>query len=75
MGRGREPVDYVAVILALALGLVAVLILVATMVQIVNAAFPQVELSDNASQVLTTAVGALAGLLGSYIGSKARRGD
>jgi hypothetical protein len=32
-----------------------------------------VELSDNASQVLTTAVGALAGLIGSYIGGRHRR--
>jgi hypothetical protein len=73
VGRGRDPVDTVAMILALALGLVAVLILVATMVQILNSAFPQVELSDNASQVLTTAVGALAGLIGSYIGGRHRR--
>ena len=70
----REPVDVVAVILATALGLVAVLILVATMVQIVQSSLPQVELSENASQVLTTAVGALAGLLGSYIGGRHRRG-
>lgn len=63
-----------AVILAAALGLVAVLILVATMVQIVQSSLPQVELSENASQVLTTAVGALAGLLGSYIGGRHRRG-
>ena len=69
----REPVDVVAVILATALGLVAVLILVATMVQIVQSSLPQVELSENASQVLTTAVGALAGLLGSYIGGRHRR--
>lgn len=71
---GRTPVDTVAIVLALALGLVAVLILVATTVQIVHTGHgPEVELSDNATQVLVGATGALTGLLGAYIGGRVRR--
>jgi hypothetical protein len=71
----RGPVDNVAMVLALALGLLVVLILVATMVQILNSSFPQVQLSENATQVLTAGVGGLTGLLGGYIGSRSRQRD
>jgi hypothetical protein len=71
----RRPVDWVALVLAAALGLTIVLILVATMIQIVNSSRPQVELSENATQVLVTGVGALSGLLGAYIGSRQRDRD
>jgi hypothetical protein len=70
----REPVDVVAIILAVALAGLVILILTATMVQILRSSFPAVELSDNATQVLTASVGAVTGLLGSYIGGRHRRG-
>ncbi len=69
---GRDPVDIVGIILALALALLALLILVATTVQIIYNSRPEVQLSDNATQVLTGAVGALTGLLGGYIGARTR---
>jgi hypothetical protein len=69
------PVDYVAVILAVALAGLVILILVATTIQIVHSGFPQVELSDNATQVLTGAIGAITGLLGGYIGGRHRGRD
>jgi hypothetical protein len=74
MAMNREPVDLVALILAVALGLLVVLILVATTIQIVNSSFPQVQLSENATQVLIAGVGGLTGLLGGYIGSRSRSG-
>lgn len=70
--RGRQPVDTVALILAVALGLTVVLILVATTLQIVSSSFPQVELSENATQVLIAGSGGLTGLLGAYIGANRR---
>jgi len=63
-----RPVDWVAMVLALALGVTIVLILVASTVQIVNGSFPQVKLSENATQVLIAGTGGLTGLLGAYIG-------
>ena len=70
-----KAVDVVAIILAvgLAFGLV-VLILVATIVQILNNSLvPEIQLSDNAAtQILVGALGAFTGLLGSYVGSRAR---
>lgn len=65
----RAPVDWVALVLALSLGLTVVLILLVSAVQIVNSSFPQVKLSENATQVLIAGVGGLTGLLGAYIGN------
>ncbi len=70
--RRRRPVDIVAMILAVSLGLTTTLILVATMIQIVNTSFPQVSLSENATQVLIAGTGGLTGLLGAYIGTNRR---
>ena len=57
--------------LALALAGVALGILVATAVQILHTGKgPEVELSDNATQVLVGATGALTGLIGGYMGSR-----
>ena len=70
MRRGR-PVDLVAVILASALAGLVWLILIVTTVQILHTGKgPEVELSDNANQVLVGATGALTGLLGGYMGSR-----
>ena len=63
----RRPVDTVALVLAAALGLVANLILVGTIVQILHGN-PEVTLSENATQILIAATSGLTGLLGAYIG-------
>jgi hypothetical protein len=64
-----RPVDLVALVLALGLSLSILMILIATTVQIINSSFPQVKLSENATQVLIAATGGLTGLLGAYIGT------
>jgi len=69
MRRPRRPVDTVAIVLAMGLAGTALGILAATTVQIVRGN-PDIALSDNATQVLVAAVGALTGLLGGYIGSR-----
>lgn len=67
----RKPVDVVAVVLACGLAGAVLGILVATTVQILHTGHgPEVELSDNATQVLVGAIGALTGLLGGYMGSR-----
>jgi hypothetical protein len=63
-----RPVDVVAAILAVGLSSAVILILVVTGIQITQSSLPTVELSSNASQILTGAVGGLAGLLGGYLG-------
>jgi len=68
----RRPVDEVALVLATALGLMVVLILIATMAQIIFSSRPVIELSENATQVLVAGVGGLTGLLGAYIGVNRR---
>lgn len=67
-----RPVDVVAAILAIGLSSAVILILVVTGIQITQSSLPQVELSSNASQILTGAVGGLAGLLGGYLGNSLR---
>jgi F0F1-type ATP synthase membrane subunit c/vacuolar-type H+-ATPase subunit K len=69
MRRPRRPVDTVVIVLAMGLAGTALGILAATTVQIVRGN-PDIALSDNATQVLVAAVGALTGLLGGYIGSR-----
>jgi hypothetical protein len=68
--RRRSGVDLVAVILASGLSLAVVLILVATMVQILNnePGAPEIQLSENATQILIAAIGGIVGVLGGYIG-------
>ena len=71
---GRKPVDRVALILAVALAGLVWLILLTTTVQILHTGRgPEVELSDNATQVLVGATGAVTGLLGGYMGSRRPR--
>lgn len=60
--------DVVAVILALGLSLLVVLILIATMIQVVTSNRPIINLSENATQLLVASVGAFSGLLGGYLG-------
>jgi hypothetical protein len=68
----RLGVDLVALVLALGLSSLVVLILIATIVQILNNNRPEVTLSENATQILTSAVGGLAGILGGYVGYSLR---
>ena len=63
-----RPVDWVALTLSLALGTSIVMILVASTIQITHGSFPQVKLSENATQILIAGTGGLTGLLGAYIG-------
>ena len=71
----RGGADRVALVLALALGLIAVLILVVTLVQIVDHQTPDLTLSENATQVLIASIGGLTGLLGGYLGFRAKGRD
>lgn len=68
--RRLEGVDLVAVILAVGLSLTIVLVLVATMVQILNnrPGVPEIQLSENATQILIAAIGGVVGVLGGYVG-------
>ena len=71
--RGRRNltgVDIVAIILALGLTLLVSLIIVATMVQIINndKDVPEIQLSENATQILIAAIGGIVGVLGGYVG-------
>ena len=62
-----------AVILAVGLTALVVLILVATVVQILHdepPLSPEIQLSDNATQILVAAIGGVVGLLGSYMGHR-----
>lgn len=61
-----------AVILAIGLTLLVTLILVATIVQIINnePGAPEIQLSENATQILIAAIGGIVGLLGGYIGHR-----
>lgn len=71
-GRPRGPADLVALVLAVSLGLLANLILLATIVQIVDHQTPDLTLSENATQILIASTGGLTGLLGAYIGTNRR---
>jgi hypothetical protein len=66
--REWHPADIVALVLAIGLSTTIVLILIISGVQITRGGFPQVQLSENATQVLIAGIGGLIGLLGAYIG-------
>jgi divalent metal cation (Fe/Co/Zn/Cd) transporter len=63
-----RPVDRVALVLAISLGLLGALILLATIVQIVDHQTPDLTLSENATQILIAVSGGITGLLGAYVG-------
>jgi ABC-type nickel/cobalt efflux system permease component RcnA len=63
-----RPVDRVALVLAFSLGLLVNLILITTIVQILDHTTPELQLSENSTQIIIAAMGAIAGLLGAYIG-------
>ena len=61
-------------VLAVALGLVATLILIGTIVQILHGN-PEIALSENATQILIASVSGLTGVLGGYMGYRLGRKD
>lgn len=63
-----RPVDRVAFVLAISLGVLVNLILVVTLVQIVDHSTPELQLSENATQIMIAAIGGTTGLLGAYVG-------
>lgn len=63
-----NPVDRVALVLASSLGVLVNLILITTIIQILDHTTPELQLSENATQIMIAALGAIAGLLGAYIG-------
>jgi hypothetical protein len=68
-------VDIVAIILAAGFASVVFLILIATIVQITHNERPEVSLSENATQILTSTVGGLSGILGGYVGYSLKNRD
>jgi hypothetical protein len=62
--------DIVAIILATGVALVLCLIIVGTIVQILHNApgVPEIQLSENATQIIISGMGGIIGVLGGYIG-------
>lgn len=63
-----RPIDRVALVLASSLGFLVNLILVVTLVQIIDHSTPELQLSENATQIMIAAIGGTTGLLGAYVG-------
>ena len=69
--RDLSGVDIVAIILAIGLSSVlCFIIIVATIVQIIHNApgVPEIQLSENSTQIMIAAIGGILGVLGGYIG-------
>lgn len=62
--------DIVAIILATGVALVLCLIIIGTIVQILHNApgVPEIQLSENATQIIISGMGGIIGVLGGYIG-------
>ena len=73
--KSARPVDWIAFILAIGLSLTIILILVVSAIQVVHGSFPQVTLSENATQIMIAATGGVTGLLGAYIGTNRKKED
>jgi len=71
----RRGVDVVAVVLAAALGVAVVLILITAIVNVIDHQAPTPTLGENTTQVLTSAVGGIVGVLGAYVGYSFRDRD
>jgi uncharacterized membrane protein YqgA involved in biofilm formation len=72
--RRLDGVDLVAIVLAATLGLGVLAIVIGAVVQIQTRA-SGVALSENVTQILIAAIGGIVGVLGSYIGYRARGRD
>jgi len=64
----RRSADVVAVILAAGLGVVMILIMVTAIVNVVDRQAPTPTLGENTTQVLTSSIGGVIGILGAYVG-------
>ena len=69
----RLGVDLVALVLAVALGVTVVLIMVSALINVVDHQAPTPTLGENTTQVLTSAIGGVVGILGAYVGYSFRR--
>ena len=69
----RPGVDLVALVLAIALGVTVVLIMVSALINVVDHQAPTPTLGENTTQVLTSAIGGVVGILGAYVGYSFRR--
>jgi ABC-type nickel/cobalt efflux system permease component RcnA len=63
-----KPVDIVALVLAISLGIAIILIMVAVLENVHTKRTPTPTLGENTAQVLIAVVGGVVGVLGSYIG-------
>lgn len=75
--RRFTGVDVVAIILAIGVSLLACLIIIGTIIQILHNApgLPEIQLSENATQILIAAIGGIVGVLGGYVGYQMHRID
>jgi len=71
--KDHHAVDIVAMILAVGLVTIAFLIGLALIVNVAEGHNPTPTLGENTTQVLTTVLGGLIGVLGSYIGFSIQR--
>ena len=69
--RWKPDVDTVAWTLSIALGFAVILLGLAVVINVIEQNNPAATLGENTTQVLTSVVGGLVGILGSYIGFKA----
>ena len=69
----RVNADLVAFVLALSLGLTLALIALSTVINVFYGRNPYPTLGENTTQVMTTVMGGIIGLLGTYIGSRVQR--
>ena len=67
-GHRFRAVDWVAIILAAALGTVTVLMLIVVLINVITKRTPNPTLGENTTQVLTATIGGIIGILGGYVG-------
>ena len=73
--KAWRGVDWVACVLAGALALTVTLIMVTAIVNVVDRQAPTPTLGENTTQVLTSAIGGVVGILGAYVGYSFRNRD
>jgi hypothetical protein len=71
--KRRLGVDLIALVLAVSLGIAIVMIMVSAIINVVDHQAPTPTLGENTTQVLTSAMGGVVGILGAYVGYAFRR--
>jgi Co/Zn/Cd efflux system component len=66
--RRKRTADLVALILAITLAVVMVLIMITAIVNVIDHQSPTPTLGENTTQVLTSSIGGVIGILGAYVG-------